>query len=73
MLEKKEDCKKKKNKNNTTITLHFSAYKHARVLMDIYLTFEISHITKSSMWPEGTKGWMWYIRKNEEGKPLTRV
>lgn len=47
MLEKKRDCKK--INNNTTITLHFSAHKYALVLMDIYLTFEISHITKSSM------------------------
>lgn len=42
--------KKTKLKDNTTITLHFSAYEHARVLMDICLiSFEISHITESSM------------------------
>lgn len=47
--------KERTAKNNTTISLHFSAYKHARVLMDIYLAFEISHIISPVCDHEGQK------------------
>lgn len=57
-----EDCKNRKY--NTTINLHFSAYRHALVLMDRYLVSVISHI--ANIWSCQTKARGKNIQDNQE-------